>query len=90
MKFPGKLAAAALIAALLIIIAPFLPLGAVPTALADGQNLLANGSFEDNDGSVPTDWIADCWDRDEGFTVFTVDATGGADGGAAADRKSVA
>ena len=70
--------------ALLLCLAPFLCSSLGPTALADGENLLQNGSFEDNDGLTPAHWDTNTWDTDQGFTAFTIDPTGGTDGGAAA------
>ncbi len=53
-------------------------------ARADGNNLLANGTFEQHDGKTPDGWQSDCWDNEEGFSLFSVDPNGGTDGGAVA------
>jgi hypothetical protein len=84
MKFSGKLAAAAAALAVLLCALALFPPGLSGTALADGGNLLANGTFEDHDGETPAGWEANCWDSEEGFTEFSVDPTGGKDGSAAA------
>ena len=54
-----------------------------PLALAEGNNLLQNGDLSANDGAAPDHWDTDCWDREEGFTDFSLDATAGPNGGPA-------
>ncbi len=54
------------------------------TALAADGNLLANGDFQKHDGTTPEGWQNDCWDREEGFTLFSVEAGGGPNGEAVA------
>ncbi len=80
MTLRKKLAAGAL--ALLLCLAALTGLSGA--ARADGNNLLANGSFEEHDGRTPTGWDSDCWDQEEGFSLFSVEANGGVDGGAVA------
>ena len=78
-----KLAAAAtLFVALLVAMLALMP-ALVPTARAEGENLLVNGDFESNDGLQPDSWTTDSWNKDEGFTTFYLDPTGGMEGSAA-------
>ena len=53
--------------ALLLCLAPFLCSSLGGKAMADGGNLLKNGSFQDNDGTTPADWDTNTWDNTEGF-----------------------
>ena len=68
--------------ALAVLLAP----GAL--ALADGADMLQNGDFAASDGTTPDGWTSDCWDREQGLTTFSVDATGGPDGSPAAVMKN--
>jgi dolichyl-phosphate-mannose--protein O-mannosyl transferase/Gpi18-like mannosyltransferase len=79
-----KFAFAALALVAFLCIAPLFGAGFGGRALADGEELLKNGSFEENDGETPAYWDTNCWDTEDGFTEFTVDPAGGKDGGAAA------
>lgn len=46
------------------------------TALAEGENLLANGGFSELDGDLPSLWRRDMWLTDTGVSLLTVDPDG--------------
>jgi dolichyl-phosphate-mannose-protein mannosyltransferase len=87
--FSRKLAITAAALVLLLCLAPMFPAALTTKAMADGQNLLTNGTFEDNDGTVPDDWVTDCWSKEDGYSLFSMDLTGGADGKAAVCIENV-
>ncbi len=74
-----KLTVAAAVLVALLALSPAL----VPAARAEDTNLLANGSFESNDGLQPDAWDSDSWDQEEGFSSFYLDPAAGVGGSAA-------
>jgi len=45
-------------------------------AFAEGENLLVNGDFAENDGDLPKGWRREMWLTDAGVSLLSVDADG--------------